>query len=177
MFYCNKVFSLHFDFLCVCNYKTRSYIWENVTVNLVIQLILCFFPLKVCISEVLVPQSCPTFWDPMVCILSGSSVHGILQARMLEYLAIPFSRKSSWPRDQTQVSCIAGRFFTNWVTREALNFAYILKILSYFILFAYTLIPSRWHLTSRWLMSCITVKLLSKNIVTKSYFLSLCFIR
>ena len=42
----------------------------------------------------------------------GSSVHGILQARILEWVAIPFSRGSSWSRDQTQVSCIVGRFFT-----------------------------------------------------------------
>jgi len=42
----------------------------------------------------------------------GSSVHGILQARILECIAIPFFRGSSQPRDQTQVSCIAGRFFT-----------------------------------------------------------------
>ena len=47
------------------------------------------------------------------------SVHGILQARILEWAAIPFSRGSSWPRDQTRVSCTAGRFFTIWATREA----------------------------------------------------------
>ena len=46
-------------------------------------------------------------------------VHGILQARILEWVAIPFSKGSSQPRDQTQVSCIAGRFFTSWATREA----------------------------------------------------------
>ena len=47
------------------------------------------------------------------------TVHGILQARTLEWVAFPFSRGSSQPRDQTQVSCIAGRFFTSWPTREA----------------------------------------------------------
>ena len=57
-----------------------------------------------------------------VCSLLGSSVHGILQARTLEWVASPFSRGSSWPRDQTGVSCIAGRFFTSWATREALNY-------------------------------------------------------
>ena len=46
------------------------------------------------------------------------TVHGILQARILEWVAFPFSKGSSQPRDQTQVSCIAGRFFTNWATRE-----------------------------------------------------------
>ena len=48
----------------------------------------------------------------MDCSLPGSSVHGILQARVLEWVAMPSSRVSSQPRDQTQVSCIAGRFFT-----------------------------------------------------------------
>ena len=51
----------------------------------------------------------------------GSSVHGIFQARILEWVAIPFSRGSSQPRDRTQVSHIAGRFFTVWATREAPN--------------------------------------------------------
>ena len=48
-----------------------------------------------------------------------NTVCGILQARILEWLAVPFSRGSSQPRDQTQVSHIAGEFFTSWVTREA----------------------------------------------------------
>ena len=56
-------------------------------------------------------QSCPTLCDPTDCSLPGSSVHGILQARTLEWVAITFSRGSSQPRDQTQASCIAGRFF------------------------------------------------------------------
>ena len=51
--------------------------------------------------------------------LPGSSVHGVLQARMLEWVAISFSRRSSQPRNWTQVSCIAGRFFTDWAKREA----------------------------------------------------------
>ena len=59
--------------------------------------------------KVLVAQSCPTLCDPMDCSLPGSSVPGILQARILEGVAIPFSRRSFWPRDWTQVSCIAGR--------------------------------------------------------------------
>ena len=59
-------------------------------------------------------QSCPTLFDPMDCI-----VHGILQAKILEWLAFPFSRGSSQPRDQTQVSHIAGGFFTSWARREA----------------------------------------------------------
>ena len=64
---------------------------------------------------------CPFLCDPTDCSLPGSSVHGILQARILEWVAMPFSRGSSPPRDQTWVSCIAGRFFTVWATKEALN--------------------------------------------------------
>ena len=63
-------------------------------------------------------QSCLILCEPMDCRLPGSSVHGILQARILEWLAMPFSRGSTWPRDQTLVSHIAGRFFTIWATQE-----------------------------------------------------------
>ena len=52
------------------------------------------------------------------CSLLGSSIHEILQARILEWIAIPFSRGSSWLREQTQISCFAGRFFTIWAIRE-----------------------------------------------------------
>ena len=55
----------------------------------------------------------------MDCSLPGSSVHGILQAKILEWVTIPFSKESYWPRDQIQVSCNAGRFFTIWATKEA----------------------------------------------------------
>ena len=67
-----------------------------------------------------VAQSCPTLCNPMDCSLPGSSVHGILQARILEWVAIPFSRGSSQPRNWTRVSGIAGGFFTSWATREGL---------------------------------------------------------
>ena len=60
----------------------------------------------------LVAQSCPTLYDPMSCSLLGSSVQGILQARIPEWVSISFSRGSSRPRDQTWVSSTAGRFFT-----------------------------------------------------------------
>ena len=58
---------------------------------------------------VLVTQSCPTLRDPMDCSLSGSSVRGILQARILEWVATPFSKGFSQPRGQTWISYIAGR--------------------------------------------------------------------
>ena len=70
----------------------------------------------VCV-KVLVAQSCLTLCDPVDCSPPGSSVHGILQARMLEWVAIPFSRASYRPRDQILVSHITGRFFTTGATR------------------------------------------------------------
>ena len=71
--------------------------------------------------KMLVAQSYLILCDPMDCSPPGSSVLGILQARILEWVAIPLSRGSSRPRDQTWVSCIAGRFFTICATREALT--------------------------------------------------------
>jgi len=61
--------------------------------------------------------------------LLGSSVHGILQARILEWVAISFSRGSSWPRDCTPVSCTAGRFFTVWATKDTtyINVSLLIK--------------------------------------------------
>ena len=66
-----------------------------------------------------VAESCLTLWNPMNSSPPGSSVFGISQARILECVANPFSRGSSRPRDWTWVSCIAGRVFTVWATREA----------------------------------------------------------
>ena len=63
-------------------------------------------------SESEVAQLCPTLCNPVDCSPPGSSVHGILQARILEWVAISFSRGFSLPRDGTRVSCIAGRRFT-----------------------------------------------------------------
>ena len=72
---------------------------------------LCLFSFE---SESEVAQSCPTLCDPMDCSLSGSSVRGIFQARVLEWIAISFSRGYSRPRNRTLVSRIAGRRFTVW---------------------------------------------------------------
>ena len=66
-----------------------------------------------CQMKVKVTQSCLTLCDPMDYI-----VHGILQTRILEWIANPFSREPSQPKDQTQTSCIAGGLFTSWATRE-----------------------------------------------------------
>ena len=115
-------------------YQTPSHRWNTDSMLLIIIFnnsnpcsLITFtaasFPLKECWgspsvdSPVLsVAQSGPTLCDPMDYSPTGSSVHGILQARMLEWIAMPFSRGSSQPRDRTWVSCIAGRLFTIWVT-------------------------------------------------------------
>ena len=78
-----------------------------------IQLIGIYFPLPMKV-KMKVAQSCPTLCNPMDCI-----IHGILQAIILDWVAFPFSRWSSQPRDRTQVSHIAGRFFTRWARSEA----------------------------------------------------------
>ena len=64
--------------------------------------------------KVKVAQLCPTLCDPM-----DYTLHGILQARILEWIAFAFSRGSSQTKDQTHISCIAGRFFTSWAIKEA----------------------------------------------------------
>ena len=78
-------------------------------------------------SESEVAQSCLTLCYPVDCSPPGSSVHGILQARILEWVAISFSRGSSQPRDRTPVSRIVGRCFNLWATREV---RYILNVAS-----------------------------------------------
>ena len=86
--------------MCVC------FLYIQVRVHMYI------YTLNMKESESEVAQSCLTLCDPMDCSLPGSSVHGIFQARVLEWVAISFSRGSSQPRDRTQVSLIAGRCFT-----------------------------------------------------------------
>ena len=71
--------------------------------------------------KVLAAQLCLTICSPMDCSPLGSSVHGI----QLEWVAMPFSKGSSQPRNRTQVSCIAGRFFTIWGIRKAYIYIYI----------------------------------------------------
>ena len=70
---------------------------------------------------VLRAQLCPTLCGPMDCSPPGSSVHGVLQARTLERVAISYSRGSFWPREPTWVSCIAGRFFTIVLPKGYIN--------------------------------------------------------
>ena len=96
--------------------------------------------------KVWVSQSCPTLCDTVDCSPSSSSFHRILQARICEWVAIYFSRGSAQPRHQIWVSCIAGRFFTIWVTRIGINVVIIFKKSSYWwLLFSCSVISdSLW---------------------------------
>ena len=82
---------------------------------------------------VLVTQSCMTLCNHMDCSPPGSSIYGILQVRIVEWVAIPFSRGSSWSSDRTWVSCIVGWFFTIWATRET-GFPWSVHVLIQYIL-------------------------------------------
>ena len=99
----------------------------------------------------LVTQSSLTLCNPMNCSPLGSSVHRILQAIILEWIVIPFSRGSSQPRDQTQVSFIAGRFFTVWATMvgiyklDLINM--FLNSLLYISLFGKLQVFMKWSMT------------------------------
>ena len=83
-----------------------------------------------CRSEREVAQSCMTLWDPMDCSLPGSSIHGIFQTRILGWVAISFSRRSSQTRDWTRVSHTVGRHFTIWATGEVAWLLFVVKLLS-----------------------------------------------
>ena len=98
--------------------------------------------------KLLVTQLCPRLCNPMDYSLPGSSVHGILQARILEWIAISFSGGSSWPRDRTQVSCIAGRFFAVWAIREAGGLFILAPSLLYSttMSFKFSVYPSRLYI-------------------------------
>ena len=88
------------------NESSLDYIHVYTNMAIIIYIYICLVG-----DKVKVAQLCPTLCGSMDYNPPGSSVHGILQARILEWVAISFSRGSSRPRDQTQVSCIAGRFF------------------------------------------------------------------
>ena len=90
--------------------------------------------------EVLVAQLCLTLYDSVNCNPPGSFVHGISQAKILEWVAVPSSRGPSRPRDQTQVSCIAGRVFTIWANKEALSVWIYIKLLSSTVIFSLSII-------------------------------------
>ena len=110
---------LHFSFpipnpaTIICSLHSGMFYLGNVRVS------------KTCSQKVLLLVALthcswwPTLCSPLDCSPPGSSVHGILHARILEWVAVPFSRWFSRPRDRTWASHTAGRFFTIWATRKA----------------------------------------------------------
>ena len=118
-------------FIMRCIY---SHSWRGPVPFFLIQywtyLFLCYVPRNCliffleeddCAVPCLVDQSCPTLCDPMDCSLPGSSVHGISHARILEWVAVSFSRGSSRPRDRTHISCIGRRMLYHCVTWETIS--------------------------------------------------------
>ena len=114
-----------------------------------------------------VTQLCPTLCDPVDGSPPGSSIHGIHQARILEWVGISFFRGSSQPRDWTQVSHIAGRYFTLWDTRAMVGewkpelfsrFATGLLFKFVFILFKNIVLKYSWF-TMLYLVACIQQKI------------------
>ena len=115
-----------------------------------------------------VAQSCPTLWGPM-----NYTVQGILQARMLEWVTFPFARGSSQTRDWTQVSCIAGGFFTNWAIREAQHYLWLLTLLVTCYLFICLNFASPGHcprLTHMKLLILLNSEIIFQNRGIKLYF-------
>ena len=113
--------------------------------------------------KVLVAQSCPTLCVPVDCSLPGSSVHGILQERILEWVAISFCRGSSQSRDRNRVFCIAGRFFTIWATRKAYN---AVKVYSTQYVSKFGKLSSGHRTRKGWFSSQSQRRLMPKNVQT-----------
>ena len=128
-------------------WTTQALSWKNM-ILVILVLISSFVPVVVVYG--LVAKSCPTLCDPMDCSPPASSVHGIFQARILEWIAISFSRGSSQPRNRTQVSCIAGRFFTNWAMRE-ISSPYLSLIFSLSLVYLFMIISILFCSTVFWL--------------------------
>ena len=97
-------------------------------------------------SESEVAQSCATLCDPVDCNLPGSSVHGILQARILEWVAISFSGGSSWLRNWTRVSRLAGSHLILWATNSAWGFPFLYTLSSIYCLMMAIMTGVRWYL-------------------------------
>ena len=106
---------------CSCAIKKHLLLGKKAMANLgsVLKSRDVSFLTKVCVCVCVLLNHVQLFAIPWTCSLPNSSAHGIFQARIQEWVAIPFSRGSSWPRDRTPVFCIASRVFTVWAIREA----------------------------------------------------------
>ena len=119
-FYPPSLLTFHISHLLVSSCIQRNFLRSILQFTIALFKELSIFYLIQTLSEVKwseVTQSCLTLCDPVDCSLRGSLIHGILQAGILEWIAISFSRGSSWPRDRTWVSHVTGRCFTIWATR------------------------------------------------------------
>ena len=113
-------------------------IWSNIAINISHRvfwglMLSCLLLVHYCCC-CLVAKSCPVLYDPLDCSPPGSSVHGILQERILVWVAMPSSRGSSQPRNWTCLSCITGGFLTLWATMEAPWYYLAAKLLKLLIL-------------------------------------------
>ena len=139
--------SVHLCFFPVTSQPTLVLKWSQFYFNAV-TVYLFVFTLKSGVA-----QLCQTLRDSMDCSLPRAtvvaSIHGIFQARVLEWVAISFSRGSSWSRDWTPVSLIVGRRFTVWATREVSNNISLLNSKSYWFLFS-KLIPVSRAISLSW---------------------------
>ena len=131
-----------------CNWSTSRIAWQVSLLVLSTKEDPCFFWCQwkaVCVHA----QSCPTLCNPMDCSLPGSSVHGILQARILEWVVISFSRGSSQPRDWTYISCTSRQILYHWATRSHLSLLtfcfWSCRVRK--IRFALSLLPKLWGYT------------------------------
>ena len=122
-------------FICIVfilNQKFIQFLWKLHEIWQIYSYFACLCAMSL--------QSCPTLCSPMNFSLPGSSVHVILQARMLEKVAIPFFRGSSWPRDQTWISCgssITGRFSTTEPPWKPILLLYLPSYIDYAIIIKY----------------------------------------
>ena len=119
LYQCEVWFILFIGYL-----RFTEWVYQNITYCWMHRLLLAFLILGAAGEQhtgpcVLLAQWCLTLCDPMNYSWPGSSVRGILQARILEWVAMPFSGESSWPRNRTWVFCTAGELFTIRATREA----------------------------------------------------------
>ena len=108
----------------------------------------------------LVTKSCLTLCDPLDCSPPGSSVHGVLQVRILEFIAISFSRGSSQAMDQTWVSCTAGRFFPIWATSEDYYFLIAIEVKCHHVAVPHGDVSEcdammKWFKLSLWKWKCV----------------------
>ena len=120
--------------ICISQWVACLFIFSVVSFKYAYEFLILMVRLSIYSFELILYMICACVFSHSVmsnslqpcgnCSPPGSSIHGILQVGILEWVDISFSRRSSRPRDWTQVSCIVGRCFTIWATREVLSFLF-----------------------------------------------------